>query len=186
MLTASWFTHKGPGLIGISRGVPRRTPAGYRLFKQLAPGSWFNSVDKIRYEALYYGEVLGRLDPKETWEKLHALVAPHEPILLCYERPPFTAENWCHRRMAAEWLQQAIGVEIPEFGAEAKQPALDFVGYPPFDPTPWIGKRAKTRDGREWVVKGRCADHPDQAEIFCEDDGEMASVSLETLEAKFR
>jgi hypothetical protein len=30
--------------IGISRGIPRRTPAGYRVFRKLSPGDWFNSA----------------------------------------------------------------------------------------------------------------------------------------------
>lgn len=44
--TASWAT-KLPDdhlRVGISRGTPRRLPAGYRVFRSLAPGPWFNSV----------------------------------------------------------------------------------------------------------------------------------------------
>ena len=46
MKTASWFTKLPEDhiQIGISRGAPRRMAAGYRLFKTLAPGAWFNSA----------------------------------------------------------------------------------------------------------------------------------------------
>ena len=53
--TASWFD-KLPDdhmRIGISRGVPRNLSAGYRVFRKLAPGPWFNSVSAVEYYRLY-------------------------------------------------------------------------------------------------------------------------------------
>ena len=62
-----------------------------------------------------YGQILAGLDPQRTYDELVALMAPAEPVLLCYEVPPFSApqpipqaglttigrQNWCHRRLVA-------------------------------------------------------------------------------------
>lgn len=114
MKTASFFTYQGPGRISIARSAPRRTPSGFRVFRDLAPGKWFNSVDRAEYRELYLREILGRLDPRQTHERLIELAGPAEPVLLCWEKPPFDSKNWCHRRMVAEWFGETLGIEVPE------------------------------------------------------------------------
>jgi hypothetical protein len=118
MKTASFKTYTGPGRISIARDVPRQTPDGYRAFKRLAPGAWSNAVSKVEYERLYRLEVLSKLDPAETLAKLTELAGGAEPVLMCWERPPFTASNFCHRRMVADWLERSLGIEVPEIDYE--------------------------------------------------------------------
>ena len=120
MRTASFFTYMGPGRISISRFPPRNTPAGFRVYKALAPGSWFNSVTRPEYERLY-AEQLAALDPNKVVEDLTALAGGAEPVLLCYERPPFTETNWCHRRLVAAWLERELGIEVNEMARAALQ-----------------------------------------------------------------
>jgi hypothetical protein len=36
-----------------------------------------------------------------VYDDLVALAAPDEPVLLCWEKPPFSDANWCHRRIVA-------------------------------------------------------------------------------------
>ena len=87
--TASWAT-KLPDdhlRVGISRGVPRRLPAGYRVYRALAPGPWFNSVGIEEYYHLYRTEILGPLDPRLIADALLALGNGRVPVLLCYEQP---------------------------------------------------------------------------------------------------
>ncbi|MDP3761519.1 MAG: DUF488 family protein [Ramlibacter sp.] len=116
MKTASFFTFSGPGRISIARYAPRNVPAGFRIYRPLAPGPWFNSVDERRYRELYLRQ-LAQLDARAVVEELEALAgAGVEPVLLCYERPPFTATNWCHRRMVSEWFGRELGVDVPEVG----------------------------------------------------------------------
>jgi hypothetical protein len=110
MKTSSWFKYFGEGRIGISRGLPRRVPAGYRIYRKLAPGPWFNSVDAAEYERRFQAEILAPLDPRQVWGELHALVAPHEPVLLCFERD----REDCHRLIVARWFEEALGVKIEE------------------------------------------------------------------------
>lgn len=54
IVTASWFSVLLPDYarIGISRGQPRGQ-SGYRMYRKLAPGPWFNAVPIDEYERLY-------------------------------------------------------------------------------------------------------------------------------------
>jgi hypothetical protein len=124
MRTASFFTFAGAGRIAISRSVPRNAPAGFRVFRALAPGPWFASVTRPEYERLY-AEQLAALDAKNVWDALHALAGGSEPVLQCYERPPFTQTNWCHRRLAAAWFETELGVIVSEWSVETRaEPAI--------------------------------------------------------------
>jgi hypothetical protein len=73
--------------IGISRGTPRfGVPAGYRIYRKLAPGPWFNSVPAEEFIARYYGEVLDQLDPRRVAAELRQLAGDRIPVLCCFER----------------------------------------------------------------------------------------------------
>jgi hypothetical protein len=102
--------------IGISRGVPRRMPAGFRRYPRLNPGPWFNSVDADEYDRLYAAEVLARLDPHRVRDELLRLADGRVPVLCCFERgPPAT----CHRALVAEWFEKA-GITCRELGHEER------------------------------------------------------------------
>ena len=123
MKTASFFTYTGPGRISIARYAPRGTPAGYRQYRALAP-----DADMLKMsQALYlprYATILERLDPQQVWDDLHRLAGDQEPVLLCWERPPFTASNWCHRRLVADWFERVLGVTVPEWDSGPHQGQL--------------------------------------------------------------
>ena len=53
-----------------------------------------------------YKRQLAALDPVKVFSDLGK-----DAILLCYEKP---GEN-CHRRVVAEWLEQNLNVDVPEF-----------------------------------------------------------------------
>ncbi len=114
MKTGCYFTYQGPGRIGITVGSPRRVPAGFKLYRPLAPRRDMLMMPYGLFRATYFREILGPLDPQEQWDVLHVLSAEWEPVLLCFERPPFTSDNWCHRRMAAEWFGDRLGFDILE------------------------------------------------------------------------
>ena len=116
MKTASFFTYTGPGRISIARWAPRNTPAGFRVYRPLNPTAPMLKLDRAEYEPLYLA-ILAGLDPRQVWDNLHRLAGDAEPVLLCWERPPFTVTNWCHRRMVADWFEQALDVEVPEVPA---------------------------------------------------------------------
>ena len=80
--TSSWFQTLPTDYVrvGISRGAPRHQ-SGYRMYRALAPGAWFKSVDadtyRTRYEAL-----LAKLDPAQVLEDLHTISADGDVALL--------------------------------------------------------------------------------------------------------
>ena len=116
MKTSSYFYYSGPGRIGITVGTPRRVPAGYRMYRPLAPTRPMLKLGYAQYRRQYFETILGKLEAKAEWKKLHDLVLGHEPVLLCFEKPPLSVKNWCHRRMIAEWFRLELGEEVPEIG----------------------------------------------------------------------
>ena len=120
MKTSSLRTYKGDGRIVISRSC-RGVAAGYKTYRALAPGAWFMSVNYEQYRKLFF-EQLSKLNAQKVWDDLVKLANGHEPILLCYEIPPFTDTNWCHRRMVAEWFKQELGHEVEELVIDNKKP----------------------------------------------------------------
>ena len=113
MRTASFFTDAGPGRVGVARWPPRRTPAGFRVYRPLNPTADMLKLPRAEYEPLYRA-ILERLDPRRVVADLHRLAEPHEPVLLCWERPPFSETVWCHRRMVAAWFHETLGLDVPE------------------------------------------------------------------------
>ena len=129
------FTYTGPGRISIARYPPRDTPAGFRVYRALAPGTWFNSVDRVEYEHLYALQ-LAQLDPANVWADLHALAGDHEPVLLCWERPPFTETNWCHRRLVASWSGSTLGIRLTSWNDDRSTRDEVGAGRPVTHPRP--------------------------------------------------
>ncbi len=126
MRTASFFTDTGPGRIRIARWAPRGIPAGFRVYRPLNPTAPMLKLAYAEYEPLYEG-ILSRLDPHRVVDDLNRLADSHEPVLLCWERPPFSETVWCHRRMVAAWLEHELGWVVPEV-APSSRPADGFGG----------------------------------------------------------
>ena len=124
MKTSNYFTYRGAGRIAISRSVPSTVLPGYKTFRNLAPGPWFREVNYAVYREKFFSQ-LSRLDPLKTWTTLHELADGAEPVLLCYEKPPFNEQNFCHRRMVAEWFETELGFVVPEWvKPEKSEPQL--------------------------------------------------------------
>ena len=119
MKTASFFAYTGPGRVCIARWAPRGTPAGFRIYKALAPRRDMLKMNLEQYRRIYVGEMLAALDPQTVVDDLHDLASGAEPVLLCWERQPDLAsgKTFCHRRMVAEWLGETLGLDVPEIGA---------------------------------------------------------------------
>src|ERR1700738_3606421 len=99
--TASWFTTLPDDHLrmGISRRVPRRMETGFRVYRRLAPGAWFNSFDPDEYYRRYRPETLGQLNPRDVASELAEMANGRMAVLVCFERPG--GSDWCHRAMAA-------------------------------------------------------------------------------------
>jgi len=118
IFTSSWFTYRGPGRVGISQGVPKSgVPAGFLEMKKLAP-TWamVRMKDRDLYRETYLRDVLGKFQPIDIHDQLMEMHGGKDVVLLCWERPPWTDSNWCHRRMLADWFEQGLGLVVDEVG----------------------------------------------------------------------
>lgn len=112
-MKTSYFSSKlwhGKNAVAISRGIPEWYKG--RVYKALAP-SWdlVRINDTEEYTRRYRNEVLNRLDPKKVYKDLG-----DDAILLCWEKPG----DFCHRRIVAEWLENELGIIVPEILATRK------------------------------------------------------------------
>jgi hypothetical protein len=123
--TSTWHVKLPPNhvRIGVSRGVPRGTPAEYRRMFNLQPGSWFNSVSPAEYLERY-DDILAKLDPQEVADTLQKaaddIATGAVPVMVCYESAPkiHAGELYCHRHLIASWLESHLGIVVPEVGYE--------------------------------------------------------------------
>lgn len=99
--------------VSIARGEPKFFD-GFS-YKKLAP-SWdlVKIKDENIYTKRYKKEVLDRLDPFQVYKDLG-----ENAVLLCWEKPG----DFCHRRLVAEWLEENLGISVPEFKTEKQKQA---------------------------------------------------------------
>jgi len=127
-LNTSYFAkYKGENAVSIAGKCPEWFKG--REYKKLAPKYWFFNAYKKRmkeiekevledknfmkdyfvdqaedlYKQRYYKEVLSHLDAKQVYEELG-----ENAILLCWEK----SDQFCHRHLVAEWLENELGIEL--------------------------------------------------------------------------
>lgn len=64
-----------------------------------------DQINDEQYEKQYREEVLYKLDSQEIYNTLR------DQVLLCWENPG----EFCHRRIVANWIQEKLGIEVPEW-----------------------------------------------------------------------
>jgi len=97
-----FYVKNDPNLVSIALKTPewfrgRRYPA-------LAPREDMLAMEEDEYRREYQA-ILDRLDPHMVYEELG-----QDSILLCWEPPG----AFCHRRLVARWLEESLGIEVPE------------------------------------------------------------------------
>ena len=117
IFTAAWSAELPADMtpVGISRSVPRRR-RGYRRVRALEPGDWFKSVQPLKYLERYNTEILSKLDPEVIAAALFS--CGDKPVMLCFEAAAdvHAGTKWCHRHIAAQWLEDTLGLLIEEVG----------------------------------------------------------------------
>jgi len=128
--------------------IARSSPSFFTGEKDASLAPTWSLFKKGRYsKAEYVREVLKDRDPKEVY----ALHKNH--ILLCWEAPG----NSCHRRYLAEWLQEELGVSIPE---------RDYVPQPTlFDDLPGDAQR-RPRARKSPLPTARLSEPEFQSRLF--------------------
>jgi hypothetical protein len=109
-MQTSYFaiSHKLPNAISIAA-----KPASFfkgREYLPLAPTwriycDYQKSQDTQIYTREFIKEILDPLDPQQVFNELGK-----DSILLCWEAP----DKFCHRRIIAKWLEDSLGIKVPE------------------------------------------------------------------------
>ena len=108
------FYHENdPRLVSIALKSPEWFKG--REYPPLAPRLDMLPMEEAEYRREYQA-ILDVLDPRKVYEHLG-----QEAILLCWEPPG----RFCHRRLVAEWLERALGVQIPELPQNYNQRQKD-------------------------------------------------------------
>lgn len=92
-LKGGWLTHLPKGVTGIN-------------YDALAPAAKSLKASDEEYDRAY-AKILAGLDPRKVYEDLG-----DTSVLLCFEKP----NEFCHRRIVAEWLEFHLGIVVPEIG----------------------------------------------------------------------
>jgi uncharacterized protein (DUF488 family) len=101
-------------IVSISRGEPRwRLPFRYRRLQSLAPSdeAW-RQKDQKAFEAAYIRQ-LEEIGVTAILGDLKRIAGDGRAVLLCWERLD-KPDEWCHRRILADWLRERTGIEIRE------------------------------------------------------------------------
>ncbi len=93
--------------VAICIGIPAWYTGARNL--DLAPTWEMLQMQPEQYDILY-AEILSRLDPKEQFDKMEAMVGG-DAILLCWEADPYK----CHRSKVANWLSVALNIPVLEY-----------------------------------------------------------------------
>jgi uncharacterized protein (DUF488 family) len=114
MIKTSYFKKAKdlPNVVSIARSDFPWPMKGYRFgkYEALLPSlslcrDWrTGNLTKGEYSQRYYSETLSKLNPTSVYKELDG------KILLCHE----TSESFCHRRLVAKWLEDSLGVNVPE------------------------------------------------------------------------
>jgi hypothetical protein len=109
MITTSSFAKSAnhPDAVAISQGVPRFYRG--KRYMPLAPPRWLLKTKDPEVFDREYRKLLDSLDAKQLAEEL----GPNA-VLLCWES--FNVR--CHRRLVAEWLEEKLGIVVPELEHE--------------------------------------------------------------------
>lgn len=106
------------GIVPISIAVgPPRWWKGLR-YSPLAP-SWHMVKDDIGRDAYIeeYKKILAKLDACNVLIELNSLAKGNDFALLCWEKPT----DFCHRHLAAEWLNDNAGCFMQEWGVQVER-----------------------------------------------------------------
>lgn len=107
---------KNPLSVAISNGT-----RGYnhvRKYKALAPPwSLVKCFDPVEFN-LEYMKQLRQLDPRKVVEEI--LAGHEDAIMLCWEAPG----EFCHRRVVAGWLENELGILVPELDVNRAAAAI--------------------------------------------------------------
>jgi hypothetical protein len=117
------LAHVGAVKACISRGRPKWSlPYRFRVLSDLAPSREAFKAPDGEWQRIYRLQ-LEELGAQRILEDLERISNGHGVIMLCWERPE-PGNDFCHRRVLAAWLEEQLGIEVPELlGGELRHHA---------------------------------------------------------------
>lgn len=100
-------------LVGISRGIPRWPLSyRYRLLRLLAPTreTFGKGTDDFAEQYVARLEEIGLEKIVSDLARIGEKNRDRPLVLLCWEKP----SEFCHRHVLGDWIQENVGVEVPE------------------------------------------------------------------------
>lgn len=110
MQTSYFAKYKGENGVSISLSSPQWFKG--RQYKKLAPpwnllsGYKAGTISEEEYIRIYNKQVLDKLDPNKVYEELG-----ENAVLMCWEK----SSDFCHRHLAAKWLEDNLNIKIEEY-----------------------------------------------------------------------
>ncbi|MBA4543979.1 hypothetical protein H1164_13905 [Thermoactinomyces daqus] len=95
--------------VAISIGLPKMYKGEHEF--RLAPTWAMLKMPREEYDRLFLKK-LASLDPVQLYQSLG-----EDAVLLCFEKH----NDWCHRRLVAEWFESELGIVVPEFGFDRSE-----------------------------------------------------------------
>lgn len=103
--------------------IARYPPKWYggHSYTALAPTAYMLSGSCSHEEYLSrYAELTWRMNAADVVKDLEQMSQGRDVALLCFEKPG----QFCHRRLAADWLHKELGIDVEEFGV-SKNPVME-------------------------------------------------------------
>lgn len=104
-------------IVSISLGQPKWAYVPHK-YKSLAPAYILlrdfqaEKVSEAEYVERYSSYLHKHLSAEKVYEEILGLT--DNPILCCHCAP----KHFCHRHLAAEWLETSLGILLPEYKSE--------------------------------------------------------------------
>lgn len=114
MNTSFFDNYSGVNAVSIAGKCPEWYNG--KEYRKLAPKYWWwkkwhnKELTNKEYIQMYYKTVLNFLNPSEVYNELGKCA-----VLLCWEIPT----EFCHRHIVAEWIQNELGIFVPELKKRA-------------------------------------------------------------------
>jgi hypothetical protein len=107
--------------VRITLGVPRQLPPGrfrWPYLSEAAPKPWYFRAAAAKFDRYYLAQLDRFANDIETKLGWIAERYPGPIVALCFERKVQPGE--CHRLLFGRWLEQRLGIEVPELDPAIK------------------------------------------------------------------
>jgi hypothetical protein len=111
--------YKQESLFPVSIAISARYFSG-ALYRPLNPDKEFMMDTEPVYTPKFNAKLLA-LNANTVFSDIEKISNGSDVVLLCHEKEG----DFCHRRLVASWLENNLGIKVPELGKMQKQEQLE-------------------------------------------------------------